>query len=1224
MKIHLPSPPRKGHTRRRSSRRNIVTVSIIILFAVGVIAAGIVTSPRGIKVTAQSSDISPEALAQIDALIAEKDSRAGVNTKIDSQLIYELKMDRGQPVANGVQTVETDVEIAPNHTTVVDMTANVNDGLLARLRSMGGVILSSDTQSVRASLPLERIEDAAALADVQFIQPKQMAATSQDPGQVVTDLPGSVQPSFAGRAAKVRSALESALSNSAVGNVAGVPPPTGQGSRSSEGDVTHGAYTARGTFHANGAGIKIGVLSDGVTNLAASQAAGDLGPVTVLPGQTGSGDEGTAMLEIVHDIAPGAQLYFATAFTSITSFAQNIRDLRTAGCDIIVDDVFYFVETPFQDGQAPGVVSTSNGGVVIQAVNDVTAAGAMYFSSAGNSGNLSDGQSGTWEGDFADGGPTASPLATGNRLHSFGGQNWDVINVAGTGPVSLYWSDPLGTSNNDYDLFILNSAGSSVLASSTNIQAGARDPLEQTATASQVAGRRIVIVKKAAAAARFLHLETNRGRLSIGTSGVTHGHNSAPDAFGTAATPARGPFPNLFSAANSVETFSSDGPRRVFYLANGTPYTPGNFTATGGVLRQEPVITAADGVAVTGVGGFSNPFFGTSAAAPHAAAIAALLKSANPGFTNAQIRTALINSAIDIEGPGTDRDSGAGIVMPYGAMQSLGVSGTAFLEFGSITALENPGDGNGNIDAGDGASLTIQLRNTGVSDATAISSTLTTSTPGVYVHLPNTSAYADLAAGGGSGTNLSPFGFTVAGNVPCPTTIQFTLTVNFTGGVSPQVMNFSVLAGPPTPVINSSLDLVAPTAGPGFTTSTGTIGVRHFRDGIASTCATPKTVFPGTTQPGNRQYDAYTFTTCANAAASCVTVTFSGANAINLYSAAYTGAFNPADLSQNFLADPGSSAASRTYAFNLPAGAQTFTIVVYDVPPNLATPSGSTYSLNVAGSCIGACPTPNQVPVAKAKNVTVSADANCQANASIDDGSFDPDGDPLTITQSPAGPYPLGTTNVLLTVSDPRGATSQASATVTVVDDTGPSVTGVSASPNTLWAPNHQMVPITVAYTAVDNCSAVTCTLSVTSNEPINGLGDGDTAPDWSIVGPHNLSLRSERGGKGSGRIYTIKIDCVDAAGNHTIKTVPVTVPKSQSVTGVGLDSAGPTAAPNSSALTQSATPLVTGAVTFANSASVVYVPYLNAARNRVGTTQSKASTSPARKKKRTRNKAVR
>src|SRR5262249_55534849 len=261
------------------------------------------------------------------------------------------------------------------------------------------------------------------------------------------------------RAAAVRAFLAGAMGQQAEPNVA---TPTGQGSRSSEGDVTHLAFAARGAFHIDGTGVKIGVLSDGVTSLAASQATGDLGPVTVLPGQAGSGDEGTAILEIVHDIAPGAQLFFATAFSGIASFAQNIRDLRTAGCDIIIDDVFYFVETPFEDGQ-PAPTNT-NGGVVIQAVNDVTAAGALFFSSGGNEGNLDAGTSGTWEGDFVDGGPTAAPLPAGGNVHNFGGQNFDVLTLATGNPINLYWSDPLGSSSNDYDLFRLNAAGTTVFA----------------------------------------------------------------------------------------------------------------------------------------------------------------------------------------------------------------------------------------------------------------------------------------------------------------------------------------------------------------------------------------------------------------------------------------------------------------------------------------------------------------------------------------------------------------------------------------------------------------------------------------------------------------------------------------------------------------------------------------------------------------------------------------
>ena len=149
--------------------------------------------------------------------------------------------------------------------------------------------------------------------------------------------------------------------------------------------------------------MKVGVLSDGVDSLAARQASGDLPPacpqagacVQVVSARAGDGDEGTAMLEIVHDLAPGAKLYFATAVDGDASFAANILALKnTYGCDIIVDDITYFDEGAFQDG------------VIAQAVNTVTAAGALFFSSAGNSGRLNAGTSGTWEGDFLNSGTT--------------------------------------------------------------------------------------------------------------------------------------------------------------------------------------------------------------------------------------------------------------------------------------------------------------------------------------------------------------------------------------------------------------------------------------------------------------------------------------------------------------------------------------------------------------------------------------------------------------------------------------------------------------------------------------------------------------------------------------------------------------------------------------------------------------------------------------------------
>ena len=415
-----------------------------------------------------ASDIAPEALAQIDALIREKETRSPVQRKIDSQLLYEMRIKQRVPVANGIQTVETDVPYASDGHVIVDIKALLTPGFFAGLAALGVEVISSNSQGgmLRAHINIEQVEALASLPEVTFVQPRQDAIVvrRQSSPLRVTD--------------KVADFLDGALptpANVTPANSNVLITQTGQGSRSSEGDVTHLAFAARQAFGANGAGVKIGVLSNGVTNLAASQATGDLGPVTVLPGQAGSGDEGTAMLEIIHDLAPAAQLYFATANSGITAFANNIRALRAAGCNIIVDDVFYFVETPFQDGQAASVVSNTNGGVVIQAVNDVIASGALYFSSAGNSGNLTDGTSGTWEGDFVDGGPTSSPLPTGT-LHSFGGQNFDVITAASGNPTNLYWSDPLGGSANDYDLFRLNSAGTAVMASSTNIQNGTQDP----------------------------------------------------------------------------------------------------------------------------------------------------------------------------------------------------------------------------------------------------------------------------------------------------------------------------------------------------------------------------------------------------------------------------------------------------------------------------------------------------------------------------------------------------------------------------------------------------------------------------------------------------------------------------------------------------------------------------------------------------------------------------
>ena len=189
-----------------------------------------------------------------------------------------------------------------------------------------------------------------------------------------------------------------------------------EGSVTSQGDADHRADDVRSTYGFLGQGIKIGVLSDSYNakgNAAADVASGDLPgtgnpdgyttPVTVVQDYSSGDDEGRAMLQVIHDLAPAAILYFATADVSEAGFASNIETLRsTYGCNIILDDVAYFDEPAFQDG------------IPAQAVNTVTAAGALYFSSAGNSGSLAKGTAGVFEGDFNDAG--SAPFSRGQQI----------------------------------------------------------------------------------------------------------------------------------------------------------------------------------------------------------------------------------------------------------------------------------------------------------------------------------------------------------------------------------------------------------------------------------------------------------------------------------------------------------------------------------------------------------------------------------------------------------------------------------------------------------------------------------------------------------------------------------------------------------------------------------------------------------------------------------------
>jgi hypothetical protein len=105
-------------------------------------------------------------------------------------------------------------------------------------------------------------------------------------------------------------------------------------------------------------------------------------------------------------------------------------------------------------------------------------------------------------------------------------------------------------------------------------------------------------------------------------------------------------------------------------------------------------------------------------------------------------------------------------------------------------------------------------------------------------------------------------------------------------------------------------------------------------------------------------------------------------------------------------------------------------------------------------------------------------------------------------------------------------------------------IANLYADPCLLWPPNHKMKDVKVHYAAGDNCPGFGgCELSVTSNEAVNGNGDGNTSPDWEVIDDHHVKLRAERSGNGNGRIYTIKVTCRDPQGDTFSRSTTVIVP---------------------------------------------------------------------------------
>ncbi|MEM7510531.1 MAG: HYR domain-containing protein, partial [Bacteroidota bacterium] len=450
---------------------------------------------------------------------------------------------------------------------------------------------------------------------------------------------------------------------------------TNAGLTDNQADIALKTDIARSTYGVDGSGIKIGVLSDSYNTLGEADiaiSAGDLPgpgnpdgyltPVTILKEYSGVGtDEGRGMLELIHDIAPAAELYFYTAFEGEADFANGILALAEAGCQVIVDDVSYLAEPFFQDG------------IIAQAVDQVHSQGVAYFSSAGNYGDNS------YQAPFR---PSGEELfidsLTVGVMHDFDDRP-DSVNTrqsitipANTSVLfGFQWVDNYSSLNvglgaqTDLDIYF---AMENTIVYSIDWPDILQDPVNvfSLSTGGEAVDLDVIITNyegDAPSMLKYIIFSTAPTINSFHTqSSTSFGHANAEGANGVGAvfygyTPAYG--------INSpvLESFSSKG---------GTPIyldPQGNFLIQP-ITREKPDYCATDGSNTSFFGndiGFDadiHPnFFGTSAAAPHAAALAALMIEASGySLSPEEVRATLISSAIDMEASGFDHESGYGLI----------------------------------------------------------------------------------------------------------------------------------------------------------------------------------------------------------------------------------------------------------------------------------------------------------------------------------------------------------------------------------------------------------------------------------------------------------------------------------------------------------------------------------------------------------------------------------
>ena len=373
----------------------------------------------------------------------------------------------------------------------------------------------------------------------------------------------------------------------------------------------------------NGAGVKVAIVDLGFAGYTSRQAQGDLPPslTTIdrcpVSGFTGEA-HGTAVAEIVHEVAPGAQLYLVCV-DDLGDLALAVDDLAAAGVRVINHSVGWF-----NTGRGDGT------GLLEPIVTAARDAGIVWVNSAGNYRETH------WGGPFADSDADGwLDFASGDSTNTF------TLGAGNSVTITMRWDD-WPASDNDYDLYLYRDAGGGSLvevARSDGTQTGTQPPTEELSYTNTGGVTQTLHTKV------FDYATVGSPEIDLfflnGQSGIALQYSTAAR---SVADPASSPIVTAAGAARvttgAIESFSSRGP------------------TIAGTLK--PDLTGPDRVSGATYG--TNGFSGTSAAAPHVAGAAALILDASPCLTVDEVRDLLVALTEDRGTAGPDNDYGSGLL----------------------------------------------------------------------------------------------------------------------------------------------------------------------------------------------------------------------------------------------------------------------------------------------------------------------------------------------------------------------------------------------------------------------------------------------------------------------------------------------------------------------------------------------------------------------------------